>query len=157
MCTTHVTSCTGPHDPITVANSHLSDSGLLLLPGGRKITSPSPLILPFQLSHPPGPEYRIVSVRPSSWVMLSNPGPKPLSLHPPNTIFSSPLGPVPAYISELLQGPKHSAPSLSRSLLKPGPQASKCLGRDSCFCDKLYLHPIKGDELLWRWEQGFLL
>lgn len=43
------------------------------------------------------------------------------------------------------QGPKHSAPSLSRSFLKPGQKAHKCLGRDSCFCDELYLHPIKGD------------
>lgn len=101
MCTTHTTSCTGPCDPITVVDCHLSDGQLLLLPGGNESTSPSPLILLFQLSHPPGLEHGTISGRPSSWVMCSNSEPKPLSLHPQNTLLSSPLGPVSAYVAEL--------------------------------------------------------
>lgn len=80
---------------------HPSNGQLLLLPGGNESTSPSPLILLFQLSHPPGLEHGTISGRPSSWVMCSNSGPKPLSLHPQNTLLSSPLGPVSAYVSEL--------------------------------------------------------
>lgn len=56
------------------------------------------------------------------------------------------------------QGPKHSAPpSRIRSLLEPSLQPSNPLGLDSCFCDELYLHPVKGNELLWRWGRTFFL
>lgn len=53
---------------------------------------------------------------------------------------------------------KHSAPSLSESgafFLKPGLEPSNPLGLNSCFCDELCLHSVKGNELPWREEQDF--
>lgn len=136
---------TAPCNRNTVLAYDLSDSNSVS-PWEEQEHLPAPLSSLSQLSGPAGPEQRVVLIRPSSWVMLS--------ILEPNLVFSSPVtpGPGPAYASELT----HSAPSLSRSG-KPGLQPSHALGLDSCFCDELYLHPVKGNEFLWREEQDFFL
>lgn len=136
---------TAPCNRNTVLAYDLSDSNSVT-PWEEREHLPAPLSSLSQLSGPAGPEHRVVLIRPSSWVLE------------PNLVFSSPVtpGPGPAYASELWQGLTHSAPSLSVSG-KPGLQPSHPLGLDSCFCDELYLHAVKGNEFLWREGQDFFL
>lgn len=106
-----------------------------------------------------GPKHRIVSVRPSSWVMLYLSRPKPLSLYPQKKKKNKPsfFHPRSGDCFGLWAGAQalNSSPGRVRSFLERRLHPSSPLGLDFCFCDEFYLHPVKGDELLWRWSRAF--